>query len=59
MILREPRWYHGRMFMPPSLQSLRLVRTGAFFMHPFKAACGKVPRGPQYIIENNREGTKL
>lgn len=47
------------MFMPPSLQSLRLVRTEAFFMHPFKAACGKVPRGPQYIIENNREGTKL
>ena len=47
------------MFMPPSLQSLRLVRTGAFFMRPFKAACGKVPCGPQYIIENNREGTKL
>ena len=40
------------MFMPPSLQSLRLVRTGAFFMRPFKAVRGKVPCGPLYKIEN-------
>ena len=26
------------------------ARTGAFFMHPFKAACGTVPCGPQYIL---------